>query len=639
MLLLKRKQQIYFMFIVLLTIFLSPMCPNIALAETADTVSPSLSVKTITANPDGTTTTEGLVSDNQTPAEKIKLQVVDSTNTPIGGLIIPSADGTWAIENITQDVNTLFILATDESNQSRKLPIKIIRPYIKEINLSVFISKVSPKDGEPQPDQTKQIDIITTDDMTKVSLDTSIKITVSDDYFIKYEDNKLLSPITVFDNKGMVDGTISGTISPITENNQLVFHFSNPLLPRKTYYILYNVSDGAGNNVFPVIKKFTTVSGTVSTVNLEEQKYKAEWTNQPHGYYTNNVNTCANCHSTHVADNTSLESSKLADDYCMACHDGTTAPKMDDFDTSITSKHDAQIVTDYQTKSGSCTACHNPHLTWSEENPNLLKDHYVYTEKNEDGTIKSTIDGLEVNCQRCHKDDPASGPKDYHENSQYEILAYKDSTTANGVIENYSLCLRCHNGGKAKDMISYYKIVSGHTIKAIDGSKLDGKFPCSECHETHGSSNKLLLKAILGHENQDSKAFSFTAGNWSISTEREFCLKCHNGKTAIYGVTGKAVYDESSKALSTSHDNNDACSSCHGTGTTEIEKALSAAHAPKILKNSDNDLNTGSTIGTTSESRSSNTGAVTVKGTNESTDTITPSDSSKTTTTDSNTAP
>lgn len=602
MLLLTKKQQIYFLFILLLTIGLSPLLPNRIQAETTDTISPSLSVKTIKVNPDGSTTVEGLVSDNQTPSDQIQLQLVDSNDSLIGDPYSPYADGKWTIENITQDINSLSLVAKDEADQTRKIPIEISRPSIKAINLSVFLSKVTAKDGVLQPDQTKQVNIMTTNDMTRVSLDTTIKITISNNYFIKYENNVISSPITVFDNKGMVEGTVSGTVSPVTDNNQLVFNFSNKLTPGKTYYILYNPSDGAGNNVFPVIKKFTTVSDTVGKINMDEQKYKSDWVDQPHGSYTDNTDTCANCHSTHVADNTSLESSKLTDDYCMACHDGTTAPKMDDFDTSIKSRHDAQIVTDYQTKAGSCTACHNPHLTWSEENPNLLKDRYVYTEKNEDGTIKSTIDSLEVNCQKCHKDDPVSGPKDYHENSQYEILAYKNSTTANGTIENYTLCLRCHNGGKAKDISSYYKIVSGHNIKAIDGSILDGQLPCSECHETHGSSNKLLLKAILGHENQNSEAFSFTAGNWSISTEREFCLKCHNGKTAIYGVTGKAVYDESGKALSTSHDNNDACSSCHGTGTTEIEKALSAAHAPKILKSLNTDINTESGSGTSAGS-------------------------------------
>lgn len=137
------------------------------------------------------------------------------------------------------------------------------------------------------------------------------------------------------------------------------------------------------------------------------------------------------------------------------------------------------------------------------------------------------------------------------------------------------------------------KDFSGHIIKAQDGSPLAGHIPCAECHDTHGSNNIKNLKESLGHE--DVQSFNATDTDIKIvkvsidskerefnilsdDKEREFCLACHNGTTAIYGVKGQkydATLDEHKGYP------NKVCSYCHGRGESEVEKALSASHAPK----------------------------------------------------------
>ncbi|WML46062.1 hypothetical protein [Neobacillus sp. PS3-40] len=73
----------------------------------------------------------------------------------------------------------------------------------------------------------------------------------------------------------------------------------------------------------------------------------------------------------------------------MACHDGTTATrvetgetmriasKVDNMDVSTSSKHDEFLDSKHLANQGSCSSCHDPHLLWTKDNPNMLKDHFV----------------------------------------------------------------------------------------------------------------------------------------------------------------------------------------------------------------------------------------------------------------------
>lgn len=315
--------------------------------------------------------------------------------------------------------------------------------------------------------------------------------------------------------------------------------------------------------------------------------------NDPHGNYTTNTNTCANCHRTHDSkggsklEQPSFEYSTY--NYCMACHDGTVAATPENMHQN--NHFPAYENTSVKKTATDCSVCHNPHLTWSEENPNLLDDHFVVENHPAvDGVAADMFDSDKLLCETCHSSDSrrVRGYVPKSENDpivvRYKILHYRKST-ATGIGDDYALCLRCHDGSKANvtNINDFYKDSnSKHRIAAADGSALNvstsesGHIPCAECHGTHGSKNIKILNDKLGHE--DRRAFTASTGEWDATKERDLCIKCHNGSTALYGVTGKAL-DQSI----TGHEaeNLNACSSCHGTGTTPEEKALSAAHAPK----------------------------------------------------------
>ena len=142
----------------------------------------------------------------------------------------------------------------------------------------------------------------------------------------------------------------------------------------------------------------------------------------------------------------------------------------------------------------------------------------------------------------------------------------------------------------------FYINQSGHKIKATadSGSNLDGQIPCAECHDTHGSNNIKMLRADLGNIKitDDKDKFISSGIVWNAENEREFCSKCHNGSTKIYGVTGKAIFNKDSGIainpdipdhnMGTKNEEK-ACSACHSNGGENPFRE--AAHAPKIITN------------------------------------------------------
>jgi hypothetical protein len=425
------------------------------------------------------------------------------------------------------------------------------------------------------------------------------------------------SPIKVMLGSTSKIWTVDKNNSQLDNNvYTLILTPSEDLILNSTYLVSMDpqLTDDDNNLVLPFQFKFTTKSN-MSNKNNPHGSYVLTSNGQPSEDHTY---LCANCHSTHIGSNPSLEGgvyqnlpsnpnlvtwgsengldysgvnqNLIADpsiNYCMACHDGTmNAPLVENINKTY---HHSSNVADSSNRNDfkqtdSCTICHNPHLSWAEGNPNMLKDHFIYT-SNVDNTKK--IDSLDVSCGACHDDNAVYNINEYNTYENH-ILTYKKSTTADGKSDNYSLCLRCHNADKAgvSNIKSFYEDpTSLHRISALDGKSLtktsdiinDGHLPCAECHDTHGSDNLFNLKENFGHENPDPGAFSFTDGNW-LNKEKEFCLKCHKGATAIYGVTGKK-YDETR----VEHINNSdkACSYCHGGSGTDAEKALRAAHDPQ----------------------------------------------------------
>jgi hypothetical protein len=408
------------------------------------------------------------------------------------------------------------------------------------------------------------------EDMTGVPLESKILVTVEESNSLDI--NGLLSAIS---ENGTSLQFIEDANSTFPNRNdkgeyEILYKPSESLVKSTTYHVYVNPfsNDTAGNLFYPKYFKFSTTS----TVNPEDA----------HGKQMGNTQACANCHSTHIANNKSLHGGKYgevsATNYCMACHDGTSgAPVIQDFKSH---KHkNIGETTD------TCTSCHNPHLSWSKENPNRLKDHFVFNHEGTTMDPPKEIDSDEELCESCHEfDDPVNAQFKSH----YRILTYKKSLTATGTVEDYSLCLRCHDGNKGSDIKSFYSnptfvANSGHNITATDSSLLNGQMPCTDCHVTHGSDNIKGLKKKLGHSDRDDE-FITTSTTWTDGKEeRKFCLKCHNNITTMYGKTAAlSTLDRNGEEIPEHLPANEtACFTCHGTGETLEEKEISAAHAPK----------------------------------------------------------
>lgn len=557
----------------------------------------------------------------------------------------PMTNGSWAFNgNINIEGNHVITIKITEkadstvTNQSSiSFTINTNRPYVSGVGMVL-------------PDNTVQAG----EDVTSIPPNAKIRMTVADDEPMTGLVSKINDTTNPYNPiKVMLSSAINTNPTPITGTTaindlglqsgkyvyDITFTPSQPLTLNQTYiaFLDANLVDDSNQTVFAKFFKFTTKANGKWDDAGDPSKHDSP---NPHGHYQLNTNMCAACHSTHVNNpynkyddpNSKIDpntdggsylvafndklNSNPQENYCMACHDGTTnAPVIDGMDNNY--HHDNPI--DY-TSSGtnnlkeanSCTTCHNPHLEWSAQNPNLLKDHYIYTHNSQDqgqmGLSNLTVDSLDTSCETCHEqdciiDNSTNTAKSIYQysSSEYQVLSYKKSLTAEGAITakatdpnqntvlDYALCLRCHsaNPNLSKSNIEQYytDTTSGHDFASYldKGSKLNGPLPCAECHSSHGSSNIKLLRSQLGNVLTNEK-FTSNGTTWDAVNERSFCLKCHNNQTEIYGKVGLFITNDNSGNPITGHQSGDtqACSSCHGSGSTDSDKFLSAAHDPKV---------------------------------------------------------
>lgn len=530
-----------------------------------DTIAPDVS---ITTPVEGEYTKSPVITGQTEPGLAVKLFL----NT-ISYDTISDSNGVWTYDftgNITDGAYSVYAEAIDESGnigQSTIVNFKFdqTRPFIS--------ADTSPRHN-----------------MTRVALDTLIQAKMIDNELISLPE--ILSDSLIVYKKGTAGNEqVSGTISYDETTNLLTFTASATLAANTKYYVFTNplLKDKAGNSIHPRNWSFTTVQLT-STEN-------------PHGNYTDNVNTCQTCHKTHAASepilkepNTELEQTmtdKATTSYCMACHDGTVTSAPEHFGEAST--HDFQLVTnDGTVKSQSCGSCHNPHIGWGEHNPNLFQDHFTFDHTNTTGVEPFDADSEEQLCESCHYFDSLS--KKMNERVQHKYYSFTNwnssqaelnGQTTFGSEPDYGLCLRCHNSSYEQDyqnivdIETYYtNTTSGHFItndRVKDGSLLDGNIPCADCHNSHGSTNVKTLKSELGHNNRTT--FTQTTETWTASEERAFCLTCHNNSTELYSITVSLNQTNGLGEAITGHspDSTESCASCHGgTSATFIE----AAHGP-----------------------------------------------------------
>jgi predicted CXXCH cytochrome family protein len=367
------------------------------------------------------------------------------------------------------------------------------------------------------------------EDMTNVPVNAAIEMIVRESGDLIYS----TEPLIVTSSGGKTINSTEATSGIGPEGNggddRITFTPTEALEYSTTYYVFVNpaITNDQGGRIHQRFVKFTTAPLIPS--------------NEIHGNFGNNTNSCANCHSTHNGNDEKLLGGKYgaetARNLCMSCHDGTNgAPIPDHYNT----QNQHFNYTEDLEATYSCTSCHNPHTSWTADNPNKLKGHPETT--------------------------------------------YRKQGTAAGISTDFSLCLQCHDGEKAVDIKKYYEeealfAESGHNIIAEDGTALNGQLTCADCHETHGSDNLMLLKGNLGNAPlTEADKFKAIGTDWTIENERNFCLKCHNGSTELYGKN--PIYKGD---IDYHLDTEETCSYCHGTGDDITEQMRSAAHGPKKL--------------------------------------------------------
>lgn len=390
--------------------------------------------------------------------------------------------------------------------------------------------------------------------LTQVRLNSQIIITFSENVKILDDKGKLVLPLLFVSYKNSETGEdVSVEMELISYDKEKFQAIVAPVMesptelwkPSATYEVFVNPEIKDEDNLSIITKsfKFTT----------RPLMHSAD----VHGGYRNNTNSCANCHSTHNGEDSTLAGGKFGNDpdgVCMACHDGTAgSPMVDNYDDENNQHDTMHEVT--KTEGYSCASCHNPHTNWTAENPNKIKRTY---EEN-----KTTIE-----------------------------ISYKRSP---GLSADFNLCLRCHKDAKASNINKYFEdedilASSGHIFSIEDGSTVNGQMACADCHETHGGkTNVYSLKENLGHTKRaDTDLLKLGKKvEWTGETERTFCTKCHfiseNDTVKSVEMYGKtASFNTDTVGHRPIEDKTVGCSTCHGgaSETDPIEQIRRSAHAP-----------------------------------------------------------
>lgn len=470
------------------------------------------------------------------------------TVSQVGTIQQNTATNTEASTTVTEPVNQAQasaaveeIVTTPTSQATTDETGK--RPYMAKMFLIPKGSEDKYQPGEAEPSS-----YLPAEDMTRIPLDYEILIDVR-----SMEPLTETQPLITFfgEFKGKEKLVKSSVVTDNLKSYIYTFTPDQDFLPKTTYYVYLNpkFSTETGIGITPRYLKFTTVSDYKdSGFQVDRVKDESFENDYIHGPFSVVSNSCAFCHSTHNGTNEFLvnkDKGSNENDMCMACHDGTGSPKIED--NSKHSKH-------YTDPKVSCSSCHDPHNPGTKENPSSI--HRM-----------------------------AGG--------QGSVYSYKKASTASGDATDYTLCFSCHTAGKNTNIEKYYtdatyKSQSGHNIQATadSGSTLNGQLPCAECHETHGAENLKILRTDLGNAkiSTDEKKFKSVGDVWNATNERNFCLKCHTQSTNLYGKTAKFKEKDELDQTIIGHriveDKDQSCASCHGG---QSKSFIDAAHSPVKL--------------------------------------------------------
>ncbi|MCQ6278713.1 cytochrome c3 family protein [Bacillus sp. EB600] len=319
-----------------------------------------------------------------------------------------------------------------------------------------------------------------------------------------------------------------------------------------------------------------------------------------HGNFQNNTNSCANCHSTHNGETSTLLMKSSGSELCMSCHDGTLgfynvkeaseAGIMYSQDTSASMHHvDSELqvsaapgaqATEVDTNGSSlkntetatfeCSSCHNPHGSVNDRILNETVagnqfagtyDVYVNNTTHEEKITKLTTvplgtAGIKLNLQL----DPAykaindaTGSNGLKITKSSGIYTAADPTnpavdTLAKVYDkrlNYSaFCGSCHTDyyRSREDGPRDQLAQDGSHLYSHSTSSTKSGRACTSCHYAHGT-DITLLKDTSGRTIADLQKSIANGGNaWSEDKARAYMKDVSkDGKSNLKRYTNMAV--------------------------------------------------------------------------------------------------
>jgi len=335
--------------------------------------------------------------------------------------------------------------------------------------------------------------------------------------------------------KRVISASFNHDMNPNTINNMtftVVDQNKNPVTPKSITYDTLSriaafvpVSPLTTNTLYTVtLKGAPDGTGIKDSGGVNLVNYTWSFTtgntdlNDPHGNYIVNTNTCATCHQTHDALNTSLLNKTTETALCFTCHDGSGS--------------------NYNINAGMVDTTNNQSFHPIMDTGNLATQQLLY-------------------CSDCH--DP-HGDKDAQGNYYNKLLKATDGTTT--AYQGNEFCLICHGVNDRKFTPTYYGDTAGNhtnplaahydtTKSALDSST---KITCSKCHTPHS-----------GRYNQ-----------LTDQQEENLCLTCHTNPANSHSGTGniqEQFFGSSTVTIVSKHDITSSdngkveCSSCHGPHT------------------------------------------------------------------------
>jgi predicted CXXCH cytochrome family protein len=306
-------------------------------------------------------------------------------------------------------------------------------------------------------------------------------------------------------------------------------------------------------------------------------------THRTHGNFQNNTNSCANCHSTHNAQDNMLLMKSSEYDLCMSCHDGTmgfydvtkgsgAGTFSESHESASMHKVNAGVeigsapgaAVNTSTDALECSSCHNPH---GSANDRLLSETvlgeaygYLYTGKWKDSAHSAVSytkgDLAPVGTQTIKlqlTEDPAYAELNGITGDKGLKIYKSNGPDGDRDRMNYSsFCAGCHD--------NYYASRTAKKPNLDNGGKEEGVYThttnghkagrnCASCHYAHGTDiNTLkdssgrtiseLQKSVadggLGFTESTAKAYmkDINAKGSSIKkfTNMSVCFSCHGAE-------------------------------------------------------------------------------------------------------------